>query len=453
MARNDIDARDLKAPLLAFLRDQHPTVCRRWFTDLETLGIVDGALQVRVGEQVQLKYLRRCCSQQFSEAAQAVTGKLLAVRFVGEEEEQASGGVGNQRPTGGIVMADGDEDLLLSPDYNFDNFVMGPGNRLAHAAAIAVARSPGRAYNPLFIHGGVGLGKTHLLQAVCQMAMHHHRDLRIYYISCDGFMTRFLEAVQAGEMASFRHRFRAFDMLVIDDIHDLSRRDRTQEEFFHTFNTLFQSGRQVVLSSDAPPGEIPDLEERLISRFGCGLVAAVDPPSFETRVAIIRQKAALRDIDIPADVAAFVAAKLDSNVRELEGAIMKLQGLSLVEGAPIDLDMARVAINSHVSTAASAQHLSIQDILDTIMVYYDVKLTDLLSRRRHKSITTPRQVGMWLARRHTRYSLEEIGGYFGGRDHTTVIHAVRTVDTRRQDNEQMGRDITQLEGRLSQRQG
>ena len=330
---------------------------------------------------------------------------------------------------------------------------MGPGNRLAHAAAIAVARSPGRAYNPLFIHGGVGLGKTHLLQAVCQMAMHRHRDLRIYYISCDGFMTRFLEAVQAGEMASFRHRFRAFDMLVIDDIHDLSRRDRTQEEFFHTFNTLFQSGRQVVLSSDAPPGEIPDLEERLISRFGCGLVAAVEPPSFETRVAIIRQKAALRDIDIPADVAAFVAAKLDSNVRELEGAIMKLQGLSLVEGAPIDLDMARVAISSHISTAASAQHLSIQDILDTIMVYYDVKLTDLLSRRRHKSITTPRQVGMWLARRHTRYSLEEIGGYFGGRDHTTVIHAVRTVDTRRQDNEQMSRDITQLEGRLSQRQG
>ena len=290
----------------------------------------------------------------------------------------------------------------MSPDYNFDNFIIGPGNRLAQAAATAVSKKPGQAYNPLFIHGGVGLGKTHLLQSICQVAMRTHKSMRIYYVSCNGFMTQFLDAVQAGEMSSFRHKFRAFDMLVIDDIHD-----QTQEEFFHTFNTLFQSGRQIVLSSDAPPSEIPFLEERLISRFGCGLVARIEPPGYETRVAIIKKKSAVRHIEIP-------------------GAITKLQGLSLLDGSPIDLAMAREAVGQ--CNDDRPKHISIQDILDTITRFYDIKLIDLLSKRRHKSITIPRQVGMWLARKHTRFSLEEIGGYFGGRDHTTVMHTIKSVD-------------------------
>jgi chromosomal replication initiator protein len=450
MTKQEFDAKNLKDSLLTHLREHHPTMCRRWFSAIEPAGIVDGSLHLLVREQVQLKYLQRCCTEQFIDAAQTVTGHLLGVRFIGEEQEIAQPVVVSA-PGNGAVLSDhpGDEEMLISPDHCFDNFVIGPGNQLAQAASVAVSQKPGQAYNPLFIHGGVGLGKTHLLQAICQTAMSMHHSMRILYVSCNGFMTQFLESVQAGEMASFRHRFRAFDMLVIDDIHDLSKRDRTQEEFFHTFNTLFQSGRQIVLSSDAPPAEIPDMEERLISRFACGLVASIEAPSYETRVAIIKKKASLRHIDIPDDVAAYVAARLDSNIRELEGAITKLQGLSLVERKVIDMEMAKRAISRRKDDSSANQHLSIQDILEAIATYYDVKLSDILSKRRHKSITGPRQIGMWLARHHTRFSLEEIGGYFGGRDHTTVMHAIKTVDQRRGDDQRMQRDLSQLENRLN----
>ena len=345
MNKETIDKTQLKSDLLKQLRTEHPTMCRQWFEGISVVSIVDGAVVIRVHEPVQLKYLQRCCTQQFVDAAQFVTGRLLSVRFVGEEDEFAqtnsvtvSGDLAHQ---GSVLTSFAmEDDMLMSPDYNFDNFIIGPGNRLAQAAATAVSKKPGQAYNPLFIHGGVGLGKTHLLQSICQVAMRTHKSMRIYYVSCNGFMTQFLDAVQAGEMSSFRHKFRAFDMLVIDDIHDLSKRDQTQEEFFHTFNTLFQSGRQIVLSSDAPPSEIPFLEERLISRFGCGLVARIEPPGYETRVAIIKKKSAVRHIEIPDDVAAYIATRLDSNIRELEGAITKLQGLSLLDGSPIDLAMA-----------------------------------------------------------------------------------------------------------------
>ncbi len=261
-------------------------------------------------------------------------------------------------------------------------------------------------------------------------------------------MTQFLEAVQSGEMSSFRNKFRAFDMLVIDDIHDLSKRDQTQEEFFHTFNTLFHAKKQIVLSSDASPNEIPDLEERLVSRFSCGLVACVEKPSFETRVAIIKKKGALRHVDIPDDVATYIATKIDTNIRELEGAIIKLQSISLLDGSTIDLEMAKAAIGGHGAPGES-RHVSIQDILDIVTGFYDTKLSDLLSKKRHKSITVPRQVGMWLARNHTRFSLEEIGGYFGGRDHTTVMHAIKTIDEKCSSDVIFAKDVEKLRAKLS----
>ena len=453
MAKESLNTHQLKDELLSVLKSEHPTMCRRWFNEMRVVGVVDGSLVVQINEPVQLKYLQRCCVDQFIDAAQTVTQKLLGVRFVGEE------GLESTADNSVVVMGDVhygnssnpyqpiDEDMLICPDFNFENFIVGPGNRLAHAAATAVATKPGQAYNPLFIHGGVGLGKTHLLQSICQIAMRKHRSMKIYYVSCNGFMTQFLEAVQSGEMSSFRHRFRAYDMLVIDDIHDLSKRDQTQEEFFHTFNTLFQSGRQIVLSSDAAPSEIPFLEERLISRFSCGLVACIDPPGFETRVAIVKNKALNRHIELPDDVAAYIATKLDSNIRELEGAITKLQGLSLLDESPITLSMAKRAVGGDFGN--SPKHVSIQDILDAITSFYDVKLTDLLSKRRHKSITVPRQVGMWLARKNTRFSLEEIGGYFGGRDHTTVMHAIKSIDQKRGTDNQFSRDMEQIEGNLS----
>jgi chromosomal replication initiator protein len=453
MGNEQINKQQLRVDLLAQLRIDHPTMCRRWFEDIVVVGIVDGTVLIQINEPVQLKYLQRCCTQQFAEVAQAVTGLLLGVRFVGDEEGVGSGGatvVSGDGATGGSVLSSGDfdEDMLISPDYNFDNFVIGPGNRLAHAAATAVSSKPGQAYNPLFIHGGVGLGKTHLLQSICQTAMRNHKSMKIYYVSCNGFMTQFLEAVQAGEMSMFRHKFRAFDMLVVDDIHDLSKRDQTQEEFFHTFNTLFQSGKQIVISSDAPPSEIPHLEERLISRFGCGLVACVDPPGFETRVEIIKKKALMRHVEIPDDVAAYIATRLDSNIRQLEGAITTLQSVSMLEGVEITLDLAKQMVGG-VDKEAKPKNISIQDVLDSITQFYDVKLTDLLSKRRHKSITVPRQIGMWLSRKHTRFSLEEIGGYFGGRDHTTVMHAIKSIDQKREESSLFLRETSRLEDQLS----
>ncbi len=450
MGRPDPQIRDA---MLAHLRQNYPSMCRHWFDDIEPLDMSGGTLKLLVRELVQLRYLQRCCVAQFTEAAQVATGRLLAVRFVGEEdlnspdhdERGATPATGKSAREFGPLAAD--DDMILSPDYSFANFVIGPGNRLAHAAAIAVAQKPGKAYNPYFIHGGVGLGKTHLLQAICQASMRSNPHMRIYYISCNGFMTQFLDAVQAGQMAEFRHRFRNVDLLIIDDIHDLSKRDRTQEEFFHTFNSLYQAGKQIVLSSDASPAEIPALEERLVSRFNSGLVARIEKPCYETRVAIVKSKASLRNLPMPDDVASYIAARIDSNIRELEGAITKLQSLAMLNRCPIDLELAKQAVGEPTG-GNGAPGPTIQTILDTVSAFYDVRLTDLLSKRRHKSIARPRQIGMWLARKHTRYSLEEIGSYFGGRDHTTVMHAIRTIDARRGSDESLDREVARLEQQL-----
>jgi chromosomal replication initiator protein len=454
----------IREAMIAHLRQHHPGITRHWFDDIEPIELSGGTMKLLVREQVQLRYLQRSCLQQFTEAAQAATGRLLAVRFVGEDELTANGRVAAEasrvKRSGPDRTSDSrdlsqksprllpDDDMLISPDYSFEHFVIGPGNRLAHAAAFAVAQKPGRAYNPLFVHGGVGLGKTHLLQAICQTAMRNNPQMRIYYVSCNTFMTHFLEAVQAGDMSEFRHRFRNVDLLMVDDIHDLSKRDRTQEEFFHTFNTLYQAGKQIVLSSDAAPSEIPALEERLVSRFNCGLVARIEKPCFDTRVAIVKSKAALRSLDLPDDVASYIAARIDSNIRELEGALTKVQGLALLNSSPVDLELAKLAVGGQQAPAAPAIP-TIQTILDAVTKFYDVRLSDLLSKRRNKSIARPRQIGMWLARKHTRYSFEEIGSYFGGRDHTTVMHAVRVIDSRRGQDMGLDREVNHIEERLS----
>ncbi|MDG2199725.1 MAG: chromosomal replication initiator protein DnaA [Phycisphaerales bacterium] len=439
--------------MLDHLREHHNSICRHWFEEIKALDIIDDVLRVVVDEQVRLKYLQRCCSDYFTEAAQFATGRPVAVQFISEKQamdtaRNTGDGENQEWAHAGFTQSGFEEDMLLSPDYTFDSFVVGPDNRLAHAAAVAVAKKPGKAYNPFFIYGGVGLGKTHLLQAICQEAMRNHPSMKIYYTSCNGFMNQFLDAVQAGQMSTFRHRFRTYDLLVIDDIHDLSKRGPSQEEFFHTFNILYQGGRQIVLSSDAPPNEIPELEERLISRFNCGLVANIDRPCYETRVAIIRSKAGLKGIELPDDVVSYIAAKIDTNIREIEGTITKIQGLSVINKAKIDLSLAKKAIGERISNVNTTQ-MTIQGIIETISNYYNLKLADLLSKRRHKSISLPRQIGMYLARKHTRFSLEEIGGYFGGRDHTTVMHAVRTIDSRRGEDAILDKDLMILEKELT----
>src|SRR5258708_4220629 len=248
-------------------------------------------------------------------------------------------------------------------------------------------------------------------------------------------------------MNTFRYRYRHSDILVIDDIHFLAGRDRTQEEFFHTFNTLYQGHKQIILSADGPPSEIPELEERLVSRFNWGLVARIEKPCYETRIAILQKKAKMRGLKLADDVICYVAAKVENNTRELEGAITRWKGMSLLQAGPIDLERAKSALGDSITP--EQKRITIQQIFDAVTKYYGVRLSDLQSKRRHKSIAFPRQVCMYLARRHTRYSLEEIGGYFGGRDHTTVLHAVRTVDYDVKNERDIAEQLTHIEGQLT----
>ena len=421
--------------ILQQVRIQHPGLNRVWFDEMAPRQLTNGVIQVTVATPAQLNFCQGQCQQPFTVAAQSVTGRLVAVSFHC-----------NNLPRGG-VFNEGDQPLPLNPDYTFENFVTGPCNRLSHAASVAVADQPGQAYNPLFIHGGVGLGKTHLLQAVSQKVLEKNQDARILYLSCDSFINQFILAVETGEMHQFRHRYRHVDLLVIDDIHFLAGHDRTQEEFFHTFNTLYQQHKQIILSADCPPSEIPELEERLISRFNWGLVARIEKPCYETRIAILQKKARMRGLSLPEDVICYVAAKVENNTRELEGAITKVQGMAMLQEGRIDLDLAKAALGD--SATPDQRRITIQQIFDAVTKYYNVRLSDLQSKKRHKSIAFPRQVCMFLARRHTRYSLEEIGGYFGGRDHTTVLHAVRTIDSDIKSDREVAEQLTFLEGQLS----
>jgi chromosomal replication initiator protein len=461
--------RALWRDIMGYLRSRHPSICRQWFQELEPLVMDSGLLQIKTLTAVQQNYLQKKCLDQFTEAAQSATGALIAVRFVtGDEAANVTAPAPSQdkmaankvaapaaaRSTASFSAYNDDDDRdgsdmdvaepIISPDYSFDNFVTGPGNHLAYAAAVAVANQPGTAYNPLFIHGGVGLGKTHLLQAICQQLMHNSPGIRIHYLSCDTFINHFMKCVQSGQMSEFRHRYRHVDVMVIDDIHFLANRDRTQEEFFHTFNELYQSNKQIVLSSDSPPSEIPQLEERLVSRFQWGLVAHVSKPCYETRVAIIQAKSKLRGLEMPDDVVAYIAQRIDSNARELEGALTTIQGHSVLENRPIDLNLAYEVLGEPKQQSGNGQ-VTLQDIIAAVTSFYSVRLSDLQSKRRHKSITGPRQVCMWLARKRTRFSLEEIGGYFGGRDHTTVMHSIRTVDARMKDDPNFATQVEQLD--------
>ncbi|MBM4009295.1 MAG: chromosomal replication initiator protein DnaA [Planctomycetes bacterium] len=443
MSKAPLAISDIKPLIDDYLRRHHPDICRHWFHEITVSSVVGGCVSLRVPERVHRQYLQRSCMAAFTEAAQAATGKLVAVKFVGDADEMPT-----RSPSQlGVTQAPSelDEQLTLSPDYTFDSFVVGPGNRLVHAAAIAVGSNPGRAYNPLFIHGGVGLGKTHVLQSICRVILRQRPQSRIGYVSCQSFSEIFMACVKAGRMQDFRHRFRNLDMLVVDDIHFLSKREQSQEEFFHTFNSLYQAGKQIVLSSDASPNDIPDLEERLVSRFNCGLVARMDRPCYETRVAILKSKAALVGAQIPEEICSYIAARIDTNIRELEGCLTKVRCFALANDRTIDLDLAKEALADDSLGLSSSAQPSIQTIAEAVTRYYDIRLSDLLSKRRHKSISVPRQMCMWLARKHTRYSLEEIGGYFGGRDHTTVLHAVRSIGQRKDLDPDIANAVNRIE--------
>lgn len=408
--------------VLAHVRTGHPELVRPWFGALEPLGMQNGIIRVATDTSTHQQYLTQQCQRAFTEAVQAVTGRLVTISFLPPAAPQLED----------APLSFEAEELQLNADYVFDNFVTGPCNRLAHAACVAAADGPGRTYNPLFIHGSVGLGKTHLLQAVCHRILEHNPQARLLYISCETFTNHFVEAIERGALHQFRYRYRHVDALIIDDIQFLGSKERTREEFFHTFNTLYQAQKQIILSADEAPSGIPSLEDRLVSRFHWGLVTRIDSPCLETRMAILRKKGKLRCIDLPEDVIQYVATIIDSNTRELEGALTKLAAFSQQFAGVIDLEVAQRAFSDLVP--APARKVSIPDIIQAVVAQFGVRSTDLLSKRRSRSVAFPRQLCMYLARELTSLSLEEIGGYFGGRDHTTVLHAIRTVQDQRGQN-------------------
>ncbi len=330
----------------------------------------------------------------------------------------------------------------LNPDFTFANFVEGKSNQLARAAAMQVAENPGRAYNPLFIYGGVGLGKTHLMHAVGNLIRTRNKDARISYVHSERFVGDMVRALQHNTINEFKTAYRSLDALLIDDIQFFAGKERSQEEFFHTFNALLEGQQQVILTCDRYPKEVDGLEERLKSRFGWGLTVAIEPPELETCVAILMSKGSAAGVELPEEVAFFVAKRIRSNVRELEGAVRRVIANSQFTGRPITLDFAKEALKDLL--ALQERLVTIENIQKTVAEYFKIRVADLLSKRRSRSITRPRQVAMALSKELTNHSLPEIGDAFGGRDHTTVLHACRVIKELRTSQTRMNEDYLNL---------
>ena len=330
----------------------------------------------------------------------------------------------------------------INADFTFDGFVEGKSNQLAKAAAIQVAGNPGKAYNPLFIYGGVGLGKTHLMHAVANKLKEHNSEARLAYVHSERFVGDMVRALQHNTINDFKTAYRSLDCLMIDDIQFFAGKDRSQEEFFHTFNALLESQQQVILTCDRYPKEVDGLEERLKSRFGWGLTVAIEPPELETCVAILMSKAAMTHVDLPEEVAFFIAKRIRSNVRELEGALRRVVATSNFTGRPITLEFAKDALRDLL--ALQEKLVTIENIQKTVAEYYKIRIGDLLSKRRSRSIARPRQMAMALAKELTNHSLPEIGDAFGGRDHTTVLHGCKRIKELRETDRRIGEEYLNL---------
>jgi chromosomal replication initiator protein len=360
-------------------------------------------------------------------------------------DAEARGGQGAGHGAGAAIP-DGQADACarrraegnLNGEFCFDTFVEGKSNQIARAASVQISRNPGTAYNPLFIYGGVGLGKTHLMHAVGNMVIDNNPEAEVVYLHSERFVSEMVKALQHNRIDEFKKRYRSVNALLIDDVQFFAGKERSQEEFFHTFNALFESRQQIVLSSDRFPKEVPGLEERLRSRFGWGLTVQIEPPDLETRVAILQSKASWLGIHLPEEVAFFVARRIRSNIRELEGALRRLGANSEFTGKPINMDFATTALRDML--AAQDKQVTVENIQKTVAEYYKLKASDMLSVKRNRSVARPRQVAMALAKELTRHSLPEIGSAFGGRDHTTVLHATRKVKELRESDASLEED-------------
>jgi chromosomal replication initiator protein len=403
-----------------------------WFRPTSLISDSPSGLTVRVPNALFTDWLTKHYSGVLAEALEEVKRPGVSVAFVAEgsrdaDDVNSDSANGDDPELSGPSASGG-----LTPRYTFDTFIVGPSNQFAHAACRAVAEAPSRSYNPLFIYGGVGLGKTHLMHAIGQYVLQHDPSLTLTYISSERFMNEMINAVRYDRILDFRERYRSVDVLLVDDIQFVSGKEGTQTEFFHTFNALYDSQKQIVLSSDRPPHEIPALEERLRSRFEWGLIADIQPPDLETKVAILKRRAEAEAVPLPDNVALYIAGRIKSNIRELEGSLTRLIAYASLTGREISLELTQEILKNVIDQ--DEKHVTIESIQKFTADYYQLKVADLKSRNNSKSVAMPRQVAMYLCKSLTHASLPEIGRSFGGKHHSTVIHSIKKVeDLRKKD--------------------
>ncbi len=419
-----------------------------WLKNASLVAQEKNAFRIGVPTKLAKDWLEDRYSAVIKETLSALVSGDVSVAFevvAGSREARSHGAdtavaVAEEPPVEEVTL---DEASQLNPKFQFQTFVVGNNSRFAHAACRAVAESPAKAYNPLFLYGGVGLGKTHLMHAIGHAVLEKYKRRKVAYVTSEKFMNEMITSIQEGKMTDFRTRYRTVDVLLIDDIAFLAGKDRTQEEFFHTFNSLHELNRQIVISSDRPPKEIPTLEDRLRSRFEWGLIADIQPPDFETRVAILKSKIGPYTKLVPEDVLAFMAHKIQRNIRELEGALIRVVAHASLNHQPISLELA-TKILQDVIPSAESKTLSMDAISRTVANFYHISLEEMRGKRRDKHIVFPRQVAMYLIREETASSLPAIGQAFGGRDHTTVLHSYEKISTEAKEDPRLQADLRKI---------
>ncbi len=439
--------------LLAAFKEKHDeTLYETWLAPVKYLYSSEDTVFLEVPDNLYLEWIRDHYLEDMQSILLKMTGKAYTIQLSKAKTRTTSSAYSTERlkrskrdPSSSPVTP---ALPRLNPMFNFESFIVGSNNRLAHSAAFAVAQAPGKAYNPLFIYGSVGLGKTHLMQAIGHYVKQKNRNKKVVYITCEEFTNLLITAIQKGTTLDFRNKFRSIDTLLIDDIQFLGKKESTQEEFFHTFNTLYDSHKQIVVSCDKPAKEIANIAERLISRFEWGLSADLQAPDFETRVAILMKKAEAKGLNISHDIINFIAETIKSNIRTLEGALIRVYSYSNFNEVPLDLDIAEEALQDLMKNE-TVQRINIDFIQEIVADFYDLQIHDLRGKKRPRSIALPRQIAMYLSRKHTEHSLPEIGKQFGGRDHTTVIHAYRKIEKDLCHDSSLKMNISKIESRIS----
>ncbi|KEI02000.1 chromosomal replication initiator protein DnaA [Clostridium botulinum] len=421
-----------------------------WIKSISPVSIDENTIKLQVPNDFTRGILESRYKDLIINAIKLITSKKYNIEFSITSEEVLNNATLNTtlKSNDENIVINDEMTSILNPKYTFDSFVIGNSNRFAHAASLAVAESPAKAYNPLFIYGGVGLGKTHLMHAIGHYILQNTPSAKVVYVSSEKFTNELINSIKDDKNEEFRNKYRNVDVLLIDDIQFIAGKERTQEEFFHTFNALYEADKQIILSSDRPPKEIPTLEDRLRSRFEWGLIADIQAPDFETRIAILKKKADVENLNIPNEVMVYIATKIKSNIRELEGALIRIVAYSSLTNREVSVDLAAEALKDIISSEQNKQ-VTIDLIQDIVCNYYNLKIQDLKSSRRTRNIAFPRQIAMYLSRKLTDMSLPKIGEEFGGRDHTTVIHAYEKISNILKKDESLRNVINDLNKKIT----